>query len=161
MHLFAPKPAFQWGERAFDGQSVGQKLFEAQSPQYGAEIVYRVSQPVQGAVKVLVQDARGDTLATLNGPGRAGIQRVVWNLPRQGAARDCALTGGRTRFDPQCAQAACVLLDSVEKEGALPKSTVDRIRAVMANGEGLQGLFPQGFGGGFGGGPRRISGAAG
>jgi photosystem II stability/assembly factor-like uncharacterized protein len=151
VHLFAPKPAFQWGERAFDGQSVGQKLFEAQSPTYGAEIVYRVTQPVQGQVKVIVQDARGDTLATLNGPGRAGIQRVIWNY-RGKAPATIALSPAGKRDSLVNARKLATLLDSVEKEGTLPKSTVDRIRAVMASGEGLQGLFPGGFGGGFGAG---------
>jgi photosystem II stability/assembly factor-like uncharacterized protein len=151
VHLFAPKTAFQWGERAFDGQSVGQKLFEAQSPTYGAEIVYRVTQPVTGQVKVIVQDARGDTLATLNGPGRAGIQRVVWNY-RGKAPPSIALSPAGVRDSIINARKLATLLDSVEKEGTLPKSTVDRIRAVMASGEGIQALFPGGFGGGGGGG---------
>src|SRR6185437_8280537 len=146
VHLFTPKPAFQWGERAFDGQSVGQKTFEVPSPQYGAEIVYRVSQPIQGAVKVLVQDARGDTLATLNGPGRAGIQRVVWNF-RGKAAPAVALSPAGVRDSTRNAHKLSAMLDSVEKDGTLPKSTVDRIRAVMASGEGIQALFPQGAGG--------------
>src|ERR1019366_10572961 len=77
LHLFAPKPAFQWGERAFDGQSVGQKLYAAQSPAFGAEILYRVAQPVTGQIKVVIQDAGGDTLATLPGSGAVGIQRVL------------------------------------------------------------------------------------
>jgi hypothetical protein len=151
LHLFAPKPAFQWGERAFDGQSVGQKLFEAQSPQFGAEIVYRVTQPVEGQVKVIVQDARGDTLTTLNGPGRAGIQRVVWNF-RGKAPPAVALSPGAVRDSITSARKLGALLDEVEKEGTLPKSTIDRIRTVMASGQGIQGLFPGGFGGGGGAG---------
>ena len=151
LHLFAPKTAFQWGERAFDGQSVGQKLFEAPSPQYGAEITYRVTQPVTGPVKVVVQDVKGDTLATLNGPGRAGIQRVVWNY-RGKAPASIALSPAGVRDSTRNAQKLNAMLDSVEKEGGLPKSTIDRIRTVLSNGEGLQGLFPQGLGGGgFGG----------
>ena len=137
LHLFTPKPAFQWGERAFDGQSVGQKLFEAQSPQYGAEIVYRVTQPVQGQVKVIVQDVRGDTLATLNGPGRAGIQRVIWNY-RGKAPPSIALSPAGVRDSIANARKLGALLDSVEKEGTLPKSTIDRIRTVMSNGEGIR-----------------------
>ncbi len=153
VHLFAPKTGFQWGERAFDGQSVGQKLYEAQSPQFGAEIVYRVTQPVTGSVKVIVQDARGDTLATLNGPGRAGIQRVVWNY-RGKAPAAIALSPAGLRDSVRNAQKLSALLDTVEKEGTLPKSTLDRIRTVMASGEGIQALFPQGFTGGGGGGGR-------
>ena len=102
-------------------------------------------------MKVIVQDARGDTLATLNGPGRAGIQRVVWNY-RGKAPPAIALSPAGVRDSIRNAQKLSALLDTVEKEGTLPKSTVDRIRTVMSNGEGLQGLFPGGFGGGGGGG---------
>jgi hypothetical protein len=31
-------------------------------------------------VKVVIQDASGDTIATLNGPGSSGLQRVVWGF---------------------------------------------------------------------------------
>jgi len=106
---------------------------------------------VQGQVKVIVQDARGDTLAALSGPGRAGIQRVVWNY-RGKAPPSIALSPAGLRDSVANARKLTTLLDSVEKEGTLPKSTLDRIRAVMASGEGLQGLFAGGFGGGFGGG---------
>src|SRR3989304_3413695 len=37
VHLFKPRTAFQWGEKPFNGESVGQKLFQVPSPQYGAE----------------------------------------------------------------------------------------------------------------------------
>ena len=151
VHLFKPRPAFQWGERAFDGQSVGQKLFEAPSPPFGAEILYRVTQPVTGPVKVLIQDVAGDTLATLNGAGAVGIQRVTWNF-RGKAPRSVALSPAGLRDSLKTARTLSAMLDTVEKEGTLPKATVDRIRAAIASPEGIQGLFPGGFGGGGRGG---------
>ncbi len=150
LHLFTPKTGFQWGERAFDGQSVGQKLYEAASPPFGAEIVYRVTQPITGQVKVVVQDVKGDTLATLNGPGRAGINRVLWNY-RGKAPPGIALSPAGLRDSINNAKKLSAILDTVEKEGALPKATVDRIRTVMSNGEGIQSLFGAAFGGGGGG----------
>jgi hypothetical protein len=68
-HLFAPRTAFQWGEPPINGGSNGQKLFQAPSPQYGADIWYRVAQGT-GRASVVIQDAKGDTMATLN-PARA------------------------------------------------------------------------------------------
>jgi hypothetical protein len=76
---------------------------------------------------------------------------VVWNY-RGKAAPSIALSPAGKRDSITNARKLATLLDTVEKEGTLPKSTVDRIRAVMASGEGLQGLFPGGFGGGGSGG---------
>ncbi|HVT37590.1 MAG TPA: hypothetical protein VHE78_00975 [Gemmatimonadaceae bacterium] len=156
VHLFKPRPAFQWGERAFEGQSVGQKLYEAASPPFGAEILYRVTQPVTGQVKIVIQDVSGDTLATLNGPGGAGIQRALWNFRGKAPVR-VALSPAGLRDSLKTARMLSAMLDTVEKEGTLPKATVDRIRAAFNSPEGIQGLFPGGFGGGGGGGGRGFS----
>ncbi|HLA90153.1 MAG TPA: hypothetical protein VJL28_06970 [Gemmatimonadaceae bacterium] len=150
LHLFKPKTAYQWGEKPYNGESVGQKLFEAPSPGLGAEIVYRVAQSV-APLKVIVQDASGDTLATLNGSGAAGIQRVVWNF-RGKAPPTVALSPAGVRDSIRSARMIAAMLDSVEKAGTLPKATVDRIRAAIASPEGIMGLFPGGFGGGGRGG---------
>ena len=42
IHLFQPKPAFQYGNPPVGGESTGHMFFEAPSPEYGAEIVYRI-----------------------------------------------------------------------------------------------------------------------
>jgi photosystem II stability/assembly factor-like uncharacterized protein len=147
VHLFKPKTAFQWGERAFNGQSVGQYLFEGQSPAFGAEIVYRVAQPVTGPVKVVIQDASGDTLAALNGSGATGIQRVLWNF-RGKAPRAVALSPAGVRDSIKNARMISAMLDTVEKNGTLPKMMVDRVRQAINSPEGIMGLFPGGFGGG-------------
>jgi photosystem II stability/assembly factor-like uncharacterized protein len=151
VHLFKPKTAFQWGERAFDGQSVGQKLYAAQSPAFGAEILYRVAQPVTGQVKVVIQDAGGDTLATLPGSGAVGIQRVLWNF-RGKPPVAVALSPAGLRDSIKNARTIAAILDTVEKAGTLPKAIVDRIRQAINSPEGIAGLFPGGFGGGGGGG---------
>lgn len=151
LHLFKPRPALQWGERASHGESVAQKLFEAPSPTFGADILYHVGQAVTGPVKVVIQDALGDTLATLNGPGRAGLNRVTWNF-RGKTPPSVALSPAAKRDSLKSARLLAAKLDTIEKEGTLPKATVDRIRKAMASPEGIQGLFPGGFGGGGGGG---------
>jgi hypothetical protein len=40
IHLFEPKPGLQFGNPPVGGESVGHQFFEAESPPYGAEIVY-------------------------------------------------------------------------------------------------------------------------
>ena len=42
-HLFQSGTAYQWGEPPVNGEEPGQKAFEAPSPAYGAEIVYRLT----------------------------------------------------------------------------------------------------------------------
>jgi hypothetical protein len=42
IHLFEPKPAFQYGNRPVGGESTGHQFFQAPSAPYGAEIVYRI-----------------------------------------------------------------------------------------------------------------------
>jgi hypothetical protein len=81
--LFEPKRAFQWGEGPRllqSGNGDGQSIYTYPSPQYGAEIVYRLAPGAApgGQVRIAIQDAAGDTIATVNGPGAAGLQRVTW-----------------------------------------------------------------------------------
>ena len=47
IHLFQPKPAFQYGSRPIGGESTGQMVFEAPSPTYGAEIAYRIDEDAE------------------------------------------------------------------------------------------------------------------
>jgi hypothetical protein len=43
VHLFEPKPSFQYGERPVGGESTGHQFFQVLSAPYGAEIVYWIS----------------------------------------------------------------------------------------------------------------------
>jgi hypothetical protein len=47
IHLFAPKPSYQYGDGPTGGESTGQMVFEASSPSYGAEIAYRISEDAE------------------------------------------------------------------------------------------------------------------
>ncbi len=42
IHLFQPKPAFQYGNPPVGGESTGHQFFQTPSAPYGAEIVYRI-----------------------------------------------------------------------------------------------------------------------
>ena len=150
VHLFKPRTAFQWGEKPFNGESVGQNLFQVPSPQYGAEITYRLAQSNTGQVRVVIQDASGDTLRTLNGPGAAGIQRITWDF-RGKPAPSPKLSPAEVRDSINNVRKITTALDSIEKEGTLPKPLLDRFRTGLTGGPEAMQTMVQGFGG-FGGG---------
>jgi hypothetical protein len=148
VHLFTAPTAYQFGDPPVEGQSQGHQLFEAPSPPYGAVITYRLAKQ-QGPVRVVITDATGDTIQSLNGPGAAGINRVAWTYngkpaprPPLGAVqkRDSALQMQRINF----------VLDSLEKAGTNPQM-ITMVRGLATTGD-LTPLMAM-FGGGGGRGP--------
>jgi hypothetical protein len=86
-HIFAPKPTYRFREIAgnyatIDDPSAGT------NPQYGAAINYWLkSRPADtSAVSLSILDGSGSTIRTLRGTGRAGINRVYWNLRNDSSA---------------------------------------------------------------------------
>ena len=151
VHLFKPRTALQWGEKPFNGESVGQNLFQVASPAYGAEITYKLAQSNAGQVRVVIQDASGDTLRTLSGPGAAGIQRVTWDF-RGKPAPSPKLSPAEVRDSINNVRKITTALDSIEKEGTLPKPLLDRFRTGLTGGPEAMQSMVQGFGFGGGGG---------
>lgn len=171
--LFQPKTAFEYGQGPAIGASSngqGHKLFEAPSPTYGAEIVYRIGGTVSAATsnagddqngpaagrggrggqrapqaQLLITDARGDTVRTLTGPATPGLHRVSWDF--RGRATRVALSPSQRRDSILVARRTDFVFDSLEKAGTMPKAQLDRIRQLMS-GEG--GGFGRGGGGGGG-----------
>src|SRR5690348_15567858 len=90
-YLFAPKTAYEYGQGPAIGASSngeGQKFFNAPSPQYGAEIVYRIGPGGASTASLAgnANDANGS--ATPNG-GRGG--------PAPPGAGEVVDTGGKGR----------------------------------------------------------------
>jgi photosystem II stability/assembly factor-like uncharacterized protein len=54
--------------------------FFAPNPEFGASITYYLRDAAQGEVAIDVADADGKTLRTLRSPGKAGLNRVAWDL---------------------------------------------------------------------------------
>jgi photosystem II stability/assembly factor-like uncharacterized protein len=54
-----------------------------QNPPYGADINYYLKDNVRDTVKVLVLDGAGNTVQQIRGTGKAGINRVWWDLGLQ------------------------------------------------------------------------------
>lgn len=155
-YLFAPRTATQWGEAPINGHSTGNHLFEAPSPQYGADVWYRLTTAGRGQTRIVVQDAMGDTLQTLTGPGSVGVHRVSWNFSGR-PVPTTALTGAALRDSILAARRMATSLDSIEKAGTVPKPALDLIRKNIEGGtQGMQAMarafgFAAGGGGGGGG----------
>jgi photosystem II stability/assembly factor-like uncharacterized protein len=150
-YLFEPRTAFQWGEPPASSESTGNQVFEAPSPQYGADIWYRLTK-AGGPARVVIQDVTGDTLQTLTGQGSAGLHKVTWGYQGRPAPA-VALTGAALRDSILQARHVAVALDSIEKAGTVPKAALDMIRRNLEGGaQGMQQMARAfGFGGGGGG----------
>jgi hypothetical protein len=79
-HLFAPRNAYRFRAitapaTPYDDQTVGE------NPPYGAGINYYVkSAPPNASATIAIQDGKGQTIRTLNGPASPGLHRVYWDL---------------------------------------------------------------------------------
>jgi hypothetical protein len=150
-HLFAPKTAYEYGERPLGGGSPGHKWFSTPVPSYGAEIVYRLtSGEPRSRATLVITDVKGDTVQTLTGPGGPGVHRVAWNFrgrPPVGEPLTPAQRRDSVRFIARVDQ----VFDSLI-QGGMNEAMVNRMREGIKTGN-IQELF-QRFGGGGGGGPR-------
>ncbi len=112
LHLFEIPPAQQYHVRQMDGYHFpGDAMFRGENRPYGALITYSVNlsktlpmekkeeeepesehQRQQGrrgsrdsiTVKIEILDGNGQVIRRLDGPAKAGINRAVWNLRRDG-----------------------------------------------------------------------------
>jgi len=78
-HLFAPRPAYRF-QGVTGIQSAPNDQSAGQNPPYGASINYYLKTAPKGPVRMAIQDARGQTIRTLNGTGHPGLNRVWWDL---------------------------------------------------------------------------------
>jgi hypothetical protein len=159
--LYAPKVAYEYGQGPVEGQAAGHKIFEAPSPQYGADLWYRLNGGARGEqVKLVITDVSGDTVRTLTGPSGAGLHHVTWDF-RGRMPKSAPLSPAGLRDSVVQARRIAFVLDSLDKAGGMPKETIDRLRAANATG-GMQAMLPLlGGGGGGGGGGGRGPGGGG
>ncbi|MEO7966874.1 MAG: hypothetical protein ABIT38_23505, partial [Gemmatimonadaceae bacterium] len=147
-YLFEPKQSFQYGEAPYEGQSVGNQYYQAPSPQYGADIWYRLTTSGTGQMKVVIQDVSGDTIRTLNGPSGIGVHRVTWDF-RGKAPTATTLSPAGKRDSVIAARRMDFVFDSLGKSG-MDTLALGRFKRMLQGGDAAQ-LFAT-FGGGGGGG---------
>jgi photosystem II stability/assembly factor-like uncharacterized protein len=78
-HLFTVRPAYRWRyitapSTPYDDPTVGE------NPEYGASINYYLKAASSGPVRLTILNAKGEIVRTLTGTGRAGLNRVTWDL---------------------------------------------------------------------------------
>jgi photosystem II stability/assembly factor-like uncharacterized protein len=78
-HLFPVRQAYRFRAITapavpYDDQTIGE------NPPYGAGINYFLKSAPTGNVTVTIQDSKGQTVRTLQGPRGAGLNRVYWDL---------------------------------------------------------------------------------
>lgn len=86
--LFAPRAAYRWTDVA-GNYSIVDDPTQGSNPPYGAAINYWLKSARDSStapVSIAIVDAAGKTIRTLRGTGRAGINRVYWNLRNDSSA---------------------------------------------------------------------------
>jgi hypothetical protein len=83
VHLFAPRPAYRFTDMAGNYATTDDPT-AGTNPPYGAAINYwlKTARTDSGAAapSISILDAAGKTIRTFRGTGRAGLNRVYWNL---------------------------------------------------------------------------------
>ncbi len=138
-HLFAPRPAFHWGNPPTGGEFTAQQYWESGSPPTGAEIRYWIGDGVDDDVSLEIRDAAGGLVTTLTGSKRHGLQTAVWNL--RGESMSLPLSPSERRDSLATEARLKVVSDSLVRAGR-DRSDVDAA---------VEGLRSAGGGGGFGG----------
>jgi hypothetical protein len=92
--LISPRAARVFAETPFQRAGVGNGLYTGENPPFGALLSYtlREAAPSGSQIVLLIKDVAGKTIAEVNGPNGAGLNRAVWNLRR---APDTMQVAGR------------------------------------------------------------------
>src|SRR4029077_10402394 len=119
-YLFTPKTSYQWGEGpqpGLPGNGYAQAVMTYANPPFGADIVYRLATASPGAVRLIVSNVGGDTLASLNGPGSVGVHHVTWNFAQAARRVTAELSPSQRRDSILLHVRAPQVLDSLTKAG--------------------------------------------
>ena len=172
-HLFAPPPAFQFGQRARGGESYGHAWFARPTPGSKAAISYYISddsareiraaaraereegeRPSAPRVSITVQNAAGEVVKTLSGRAAAGLHTVDWDL-RVDRPEPDVVSPSRQAEQVEVSARAVVVRDSMiseeHNEMAIQRLTgiftgeTDLMEMVRAMMMGPQGGDPEAF----------------
>ncbi|MDE3216060.1 MAG: hypothetical protein KGO03_06660 [Gemmatimonadota bacterium] len=149
VHLFKPVAASEYGQGPEMGASAngnGQKVYAADSPEYGANITYRLTTAVRGPVRVIIQDVQGDTVGRITGPGAVGLHTVTWNFQSAVQPAAAKLSPSELRDSITHAQRINHVLDSLQTAG-MDSNVVKRIRQIATASNPMEAFFGGGRGG--------------
>jgi photosystem II stability/assembly factor-like uncharacterized protein len=90
-HLFTSRPAIRfmpWKKRF--RMDIGDRVFIGKNPPYGALLAYYLKDDLETEgddeeekLKIEILDAQGNVIREVEGPGKAGVHRVAWDLRRE------------------------------------------------------------------------------
>jgi photosystem II stability/assembly factor-like uncharacterized protein len=107
--------------RIYTGRSYGSghAIFRAKNPPMGAYINYWVREDTGDAVSVAIAAGAGTVIRELEGPGRAGLNRVVWDLQADKKHRipDVDEELGQTQFVPAGEYRVTITREKEKAEG--------------------------------------------
>jgi photosystem II stability/assembly factor-like uncharacterized protein len=92
-YLFPPRPTYRF-RASVSPVTMSDDPSPGQNPPYGAAISYYLKSAPSGEVKIRIEDAKGQTVRTINGSKNAGLNRVNWNLEGE------SITDVRMRTSP-------------------------------------------------------------
>jgi len=153
-HLFEPAPAFHFGTPPTGGEFTAQAYFQAQSPPYGAEIRYWLAEDTDEDVEIVIRDPQGETLRTLSGSARSGLNSVAWDL--RGETETLPRSASEVRDSIAIEKRLAAVVDSLESAGIDRADIDDAVESLRTPAQG--GGFGGGRGGGGGGGGAAASG---
>ncbi len=78
-HLFPPHSTYRFRAGTVP-ITMSEDPAAGQNPSYGAAITYYLKSVPAGDVRIKIENAKGETVRTLNGTKTAGLNRVTWNL---------------------------------------------------------------------------------
>jgi photosystem II stability/assembly factor-like uncharacterized protein len=135
-YLFQPKPAFQYPSEMRYGEAMygtGHQSWEAPSPQYGAEIVYEIGKATKDTVRVIVVNAKGDTLMNRVGQGTAGLHTVTWGMSEKGEMKP--LSPAQRRDSVIAERRVNAIFDSLRTAGRISQTVADRYKKAIFKGD--------------------------
>ncbi|MCC7194025.1 MAG: hypothetical protein IT356_00555 [Gemmatimonadaceae bacterium] len=101
VYLFAPTTSYIAPITLPPSEPRSQRQWRTSGGPQGAEIAYKLGGKVPGGVKIMIVDARGDTIARINGDSTPGLRYATWNYqvstPEQ-MAQAAQFGGGRGGF---------------------------------------------------------------
>ena len=77
-HLFSLRPAYRFQKQ--DAMKSERGSGSGQNPPYGADINYYLKTKSTDSVQVLIVNKKGETVQTIKGGNRTGVNRVYWDL---------------------------------------------------------------------------------
>jgi len=81
VHFFKPSTAVLW-QGATGKRFYGYRRFVGTNPAVGSQLAYTLQRPVK-RVQITITDIEGKVVNQLNGPNKAGLHQVNWNLRRR------------------------------------------------------------------------------